>query len=428
MHVYFIGIGGTAIGPLALIAKQAGYQVSGSDKQNSNYIDYLKTQGIDKIYIGSDDTNIRQVHAQKPIDLIIHSSAVSIENPNHSEIKFGQANNIQVAKRDELLVKIIKDNNLKLLAIAGTHGKTTTTAMLVWLFKELGLPISYSVGAKISFGDMGHFDKESEYFVYECDEFDRNFLAFHPYMSLITGIDHDHQEQYPTKEDYQAAFQEFVDQSEKNIVWQADISKLSLKQTDRVSVLNDNDSILNTLSIPGLVNRKDAWQVIQAVHELTNKPIEELVKIANRFPGVSRRFEKITDDLYSDYAHTIPKIKGCLQLAEEISDSVVVVYEPLTNRRQHFIRDEYKDLFKGVKKLYWVPSYLAREDPNQAVITPQEFVDEINEPKDKQATELNEELKQKIEGHLKSGDTVVCLSGGGGGSLDEWLRAQSWSS
>lgn len=428
MHVYFIGIGGTAIGPLALIAKQAGYQVSGSDKQGSAYIDYLKAQGLDNIYIGENNTNIRQTHAQEPIDLIIHSSAVSIENPNHPEIKFGQANKIQVAKRDELLVKVIQDNNLKLIAVAGTHGKTTTTAMLIWLFKELKLPISYSVGAKISFGDMGHFDKESEYFIYECDEFDRNFLAFHPYLSLITGIDHDHHEQYPTKEDYQAAFQEFVDQSKKNIVWQSDINKLKPEQTDKVAVLNDNDSILNTLSIPGLVNRKDAWQVIQAVHEIIKKPVEELTPIANRFPGVSRRFEKIADNLYSDYAHTIPKIKGCLQLASEVSDNVVVVYEPLTNRRQYFIREEYKNLFKGVKKLYWVPSYLAREAPDQAVITPQEFVDKINEPKDKQAAELNEELRQNIENHLQAGDTVVCLSGGGGDSLDEWMRSQNWPS
>ncbi len=421
MHVYFIGIGGTAIGPLALIAKQSGYDVSGSDKQKSSYINYLINQGVEDIYIGSSDEHLRNLHQEKPIDLIIYSSAVAIENPNNPQLKFAAEHGIKATKRDELLNKIIKDNGLKLIAVAGTHGKTTTTAMLVWLFKQIDVPISYSVGAKIPFGDMGHFDAKSEYFIYECDEFDRNFLAFSPYLSLITGIDYDHQEQYPTLEDYQNAFRQFIGQSELKIMWQKDMAKLDLKP-DGLTILQENEPILNTLIIIGTVNRQDAWQVISAVNKLSNKPIEELGKDMVAFPGVSRRFEKIAENLYSDYAHTVPKIEGCLQSVGEVSDKVVIVYEPLTNRRQYFIRDEYKDLFKGVKKLYWVPSYLAREDPAQKVITPQEFIDSVEEPNQKEAAELNESLKNSIEKHLKDGDTVVCLSGGGGGSLDEWLR------
>lgn len=420
MHVYFIGIGGTAIGPLALIAKQAGYVVSGSDKQDSAYIQYLKSKGLDKINIG--EQALEEVHEKLPVDLIVYSSAVGIENPDHPELLFAQQNGIKTAKRDELLNKIIEENNLKLIAVAGTHGKTTTTAMLIWLFKQLGTPISYSVGAKIPFGEMGQFDDSSEYFVYECDEFDKNFLAFHPHLSLITGVDYDHHEIFPTTDDYQEAFKQFIDQSEQKIMWQEDIQKLNAQKNDKIITLEDNTPILNTLSIPGLVNRKDAWQVIQAVHELTKKPIEELIKPMNKFPGVSRRFEKIIDNLYSDYAHTIPKIKGCLQLTSEISKDVVIIYEPLTNRRQYYIKDEYRNLFKGIKKLYWVPSYLAREDPKQKVITPQQFVDSIDEPPQKEAAELNEALKESIQKHLDNGDTVVCLSGGGGGSLDEWLH------
>lgn len=422
MHVYFIGIGGTAIGPLALIAKQAGYDVSGSDKQDSNYVAYLRSQGIEDISISSDAVHISAAHKKKPIDMVVYSSAVSIENPDHAQLTFARQNSIKTVKRDELLNKIISDNDLKLVAIAGTHGKTTTTAMAVWLFKQAGIEASYSVGAKIPFGDMGHFSKQSEYFIYECDEFDRNFLAFNPYMSIITGIDHDHHEQYPTKADYQDAFKQFLSQSKNRILWQDDAVKAGLSGDGNTTVLNESDSILNTLSLPGIVNRKDAYQVIYAVNKLSGKPIEELVSYMNKFPGVSRRFEKITDGLYSDYAHTIPKIKGCIQLAREVSDNFVVVYEPLTNRRQYFIKDEYKTLFKGVKKLYWVPSYLAREDPTQPVISPQEFIDGIDEPAAKEAAELNDSLKTAINKHLEAGATVVCLSGGGGGSLDEWLR------
>jgi UDP-N-acetylmuramate-alanine ligase len=141
-----------------------------------------------------------------------------------------------------------------------------------------------------------------------------------------------------------------------------------------------------------------------------------------RFPGLSRRFEKIIDNLYSDYAHTVPKIKGCLQMAQELSKNVVVVYEPLTNRRQHYIRDAYKDLFDGVKHLYWVPSYLAREDPHQEVLSPAELIKSMNDSKAAEPAELNQTLKTSLQKHIDAGDLVVCLSGGGGGSLDEWLR------
>jgi UDP-N-acetylmuramate--alanine ligase len=177
------------------------------------------------------------------------------------------------------------------------------------------------------------------------------------------------------------------------------------------------------LKLPGLVNRRDALQAIISTKVLLGGHVGNLVEIMNRFPGLSRRFEKITEGLYTDYAHTIPKIRGCLQLAFELSKNVVVVYEPLTNRRQHYIRHEYSDVFKEVKKLYWVPSYLAREDPSQHVLTPQELITNLHVQAVAEAATLNQELKNNIQHHLQQGDLVVCVSGGGGGSLDEWLRA-----
>lgn len=424
MHIFFSGIGGTAIGPLALIAHQAGYTVSGSDKQPSQYIDYLRSKGITDITIGQTAGNIAAAHANKPIDWIVYSSAVAIENPNHPELVFAQQQGIKSSKRDEFLNKILEDSHKKLVAVAGTHGKTTTTAMAVWLFKQLGMPISYSVGAKIPFGDMGSFEANSEYFVLECDEFDRNFLAFHPYISLITDIDHDHHEIFPTPEDYSNAFKQFLNQSNKNVVWQSDVNNHEINVNSNFIVLDDTATELNQIKLLGHVNRRNAWQVIQAVHELTQKPVTELIQHMEKFPGLSRRFEKITENLYTDYAHTPPKIAGCLQLAHELSDNVVVVYEPLTNRRQHHIIDQYKELFKGVKHLYWVPSYMAREDPAQAILTPSQLIDSMDNKDVAEPAELNEQLKESIQSHLSQGDTVVALSGGGGGSLDEWLRKE----
>jgi UDP-N-acetylmuramate--alanine ligase len=423
MHIFFSGIGGTAIGPLALIAAEAGYTVSGSDKQESQYIHYLRKHGIVNIHIGQDRDSIEHVHNEEPIDWFVRSSAVPGDSP---EMQFCQEQGIKTSKRDELLNLIIQEKNLKLIAIAGTHGKTTTTAMVVWLFKQLNLPVSYSVGAKISFGDMGQYMKTSEHFIYECDEFDRNFLAFNPYLSLISGVSWDHHEVFPTREDYQQAFKEFIDQSDWTILWQEDFDYLRLRRDDRYSIQDSSNPAISNIKLAGLYNRLDAWLAIQAVHNLTDEPLENLIDLMNKFPGSQRRMEAIVPGLYSDYAHTPEKVRGAmsvaLEMASDMGKKLVVVYEPLTNRRQHYMMDDYQDCFEGASKLYWIPSYLAREDPNQRIIPPAEMITHLSDPSVAVAAERDEALKRTIQQHLENGDMVVCMAGGGGDSLDEWIR------
>src|SRR5262245_47663848 len=127
MHIYFSGIGGAGIGPLAMIAHQAGYKVSGSDKQDSQYIDYLKKHGISDIHIGQSREEIAAAHQQTPIDWFVYSSAITLENPHAPELEFCREQSIKTSKRDELLNQILTDHDLKMIAVAGTHGKTTTT-------------------------------------------------------------------------------------------------------------------------------------------------------------------------------------------------------------------------------------------------------------------------------------------------------------
>lgn len=428
MHIYFSGIGGAGIGPLALVAKQAGHEVSGSDKQDSSYISYLKEHGITDIHIGQDYDAIAAIHDTKSIDWFVYTSALPMEDPNAPELLFCQDQSIKTSKRDELLNQILQDKQLKMIAIAGTHGKTTTTAIMVWVMKQLDMPISYLLPAKTTFADMGAYVTESEYFVYEADEYDRNFLAFEPHMSIITGVDWDHPDIYPTREEYNAAFRDFLEQSKQKVLWQADIERLELSPAD-VNLVLDEDSleINKQITLPGLVNRQNAWEVTQSLHLLTNKPIDELIAIANAFPGVARRFEQIIPGLYSDYAHTPPKIRGALQLGNEVAgDDLVVVYEGLHNTRQHFIKDELVHLFDGVKQLYIVPSYLAREDQSLKLLTPDDLKN-IMSPETRAVTtasELNPDLQRAIEQHVAAGDTVLCLTAGGGNSLDEWLRKE----
>ncbi|HXR49632.1 MAG TPA: Mur ligase domain-containing protein [Verrucomicrobiae bacterium] len=428
MHIYFSGIGGAGIGPLALIAHQAGYTVSGSDKQDSQHIQYLKRHGIANIHIGQTEAAIAEVYERQPIDWFVYTSALPLENPDAPELAYCDEQDIKTSKRDELLNQILRDRQLKLIAIAGTHGKTTTTAITTWLFKQLGLPVSYLLPAKTSFAEMGEFNPKGEYFIYEADEFDRNFLSYEPAISLITGVSWDHHELFPTREDYQAAFREFIDQSQRTYIWQEDVDYLGLEVATDVHVLNSASPKIESLKLLGKYNRLDAWLAIQAVHSVTGKPVEQLVDLANRFPGLSRRMEQIIPNLYSDYAHTPEKIRGAmsvaLEMAAESGQNVVVVYEPLTNRRQHYMLDEYRDCFAGASKLYWIPSYLAREDPAQRIIPPSELISHLSDPSIAEPMERDAALKKTIQKHLDHGDMVVGMAGGGGNSLDDWLREQ----
>ena len=113
-----------------------------------------------------------------------------------------------------------------------------------------------------------------------------------------------------------------------------------------------------------------------------------------------------------------------LETAAQKGQKLVVVYEPLTNRRQHFMMDDYKDCFDGAEKVYWIPSYLAREDPDQRVIPPSELITHLSDPSIAKAMERDAQLKQTIQKHLDAGDMVVCMAGGGGDSLDDWLHQQ----
>jgi UDP-N-acetylmuramate--alanine ligase len=427
MHIFFSGIGGAGIGPLALIARQAGYEVSGSDAQDSDYVGYLRGKGID-ISVGQSHDHIAAAHAKRPIDWLVYSSALPKTDQNHPELAFCRENNIKATRRADLLNEILSQKKLKMLAVAGTHGKTTTTAMIIWLFKQLDRPISYSVGAKISFGEMGEYQSGSEYFVYEADEYDRNFLSFYPAIGTITGLDWDHPDTYPTREAYEEAFVEFLDQCEWAVIWHDDAEKLGIDKTDKYTIMDSQEpAINNSITLKGWVNRANAWQAVQVVKLVSGLDEARLVEIINQFPGLARRFEKIANNLYTDYAHTPPKIRGALQLAQEIAgDNVVVVYEGLHNTRQHFIKNELAGLFDGVKELYIVPSYMAREDRNLEILTPVNILDllSISAKAKAHAAELNDDLKSAIGKHLTAGDLVLAFSAGGGGSLDEWLRRQ----
>lgn len=336
MNIYFSGLGGVGIGPLAEIARDAGHTVMGSDLAAGLVTDELQAQGI-TANIGQDGTFLKACHEAEHIDWFVYTAALPADHP---ELKLAEELGIRVGKRDEFLAYIIQEKDLKLIAVSGTHGKTTTTGMIVWTMQQLGIPVSYSVGSTLTFGPSGKFDPKSEYFVYECDEFDRNFLNFFPHASLLTSVDYDHPDTYPTENQYRAAFRQFIDQSQHTVLWDNDSAYLENKN-ERTEVVDSNE-VMN-FAIAGQHNRRNATLVTKMFEQLPFGKHDAVVNALNNFPGTNRRFEKIAPNLYSDYGHHPIEIAATLQLARELSDNVVLVYQPHQNRRQHYIKDEYVD-------------------------------------------------------------------------------------
>ncbi len=416
MNIYFSGIGGVGIGSLAETARDVGYEICGSDICGSLMTKELKSQGAN-IFIGKQDgTFLEAQHKARPIDLVVYTAALP---PSHPELVMARQLGIRTAKRDELLAEIIRDKGLKLIAVAGTHGKTTTTGMTVWALKQLGVPVSYSVGTTLSWGFSGYFDPKSEYFVYECDEFDRNFLHFEPFLSIITAIDYDHPDTFATPDDYRKAFVQFMEQSDSSLLWEKDLRYL--RQPDIPASYQAFDELmdLSHIKLAGAHTRQNAFLVEQAVMKLFGERAG-LAEIMDSFPGTARRFEKLGENLYSDYGHHPAEIAATLQMARELSDYVVLAYQPHQNIRQHEIVEQYTpDIFADADEVYWLPTYLSREDPELEILSPEQLSARLDGSKI-HISEMDDVLAEKLQRHRDAGHLVLCM---GAGTVDGWARS-----
>ena len=410
MNIYFSGVGGVGIGPLVEIARDAGHTIMGSDISESLITQELREQGV-AVTIGQDGTFLRASHAATPIDWFVYTSALP---DDHAELLLAHELGMRVSKRDEFLAYIIQEKDLKLIAIAGTHGKTTTTGMMVWLMRELGIPASYSVGSTLSFGPSGKYDPNSEYFVYECDEYDRNFLHFQPYLSLITSIDYDHPDTYPTEAEYTEAFRQFIAQSRHSLLWRSDSEYIDAP-TEKTWIL---DTTIN-FPLAGEHNRRNATLVAKASEYLSLVKDDGVINALGNFPGTDRRFEKIGDNLYSDYGHHPKEIAATLQLARELSEHVVLVYQPHQNRRQTRIQKDYIDQFELADQTYWLPTYLSREDPDEPILTPEDLIKNLTNKASVEIVEFGDDLWATIQQARADGKLVLCM---GAGTIDGWVR------
>ena len=406
MKVYFSGISGTGIGPLAELAYDAGYVVCGSDLNRGMIAEEIDKRDISTYYGEQDGNFLRQKYDEGKIDWFVYTSALP---EDHAELLLAQELGIHTSKRDEFLAKFIEDKDLKLIAIAGTHGKTTTTALLIYACKKLGIPTSYLIGTTLGWDESGRYAADSKYFIYEADEYDRNFLAFHPYITAITRVDYDHPDIYPTIGDYQGAFAQFEAQS---------IYVVKNTTTDE------------RFTLVGELRRRDASIVLQILQHLrkVDENIdfsdEEAIAVLNDFPGVGRRFERIAEGIYSDYGHHPNEIKATVEMAKELCDrdnytGLAILYQPHQNTRQHKVRDGYIDAFIGADKVFWAPTYLTREDPKLEILTPKMLISNMRNADIAEAVDLDEKLVEKITRLRKQGWLILLLTAG---PADTWLR------
>lgn len=412
MRIYISGISGTAMGPLALMAKEVGFEVFGTDLQAGAVFEELKKAKID-VEIGRQDSKfLEKIFMEGGIDWFVYTSALP---KDHKELLKAKELGIKTSKRDEFIEFLIEKMELKMVAVAGTHGKTTTTAGIVYLCKKLGLPVSWLVGTTLGFEEAGKYVRGSKYLIYEADEYDRNFLYYHPFLSVITSVSYDHPDIYPTVEEYREAFEQFRKQSRE--------------------VIEDTD-LADKLSVAGEVRRFDLALGIEAglriVEDLRRNDelkegdysLERMIEIMNTFPGVGRRMERIARGVYSDYAHHPEEIKATIEIAKETAGKegmrgIVVVYEPHQNIRQHEVFSGYKDAFWGAEKVFWMPTFLTREDPNLKVIKPEEFVDSLENNKVGETAGFDGKLFSKLEKYREEGFLILLMSAGPG---DGWFR------
>jgi UDP-N-acetylmuramate--alanine ligase len=392
-HVHFIGIGGSGLSAIATILRERGEIVSGSDRQESPVTHRLREVGM-IVFIGHQAENVAGA------DLVIRSSAVFDENV---EVKAARAAGIPVLKRVDFLEQLI--GSQQPIAVAGTHGKTTTTAWIAWLLRRLGFDPSFVIGG-VSLNLRGNaHDGQGEYFVIEADEYDRMFLGLRPWIAVVTNVEYDHPDFYPTPGDFQQAFEAFVDRiqiggtllacsDDPGAASLLERSRRAGRRTLRYSVRDSQADYYARNPYPnlrggysfdfyrkGILVAKGVEPKIAGMHNVTNAlaalgvadvlgaPLEEAVRACEDFEGTGRRFEMRGEvngvTVIDDYAHHPTEIRATLSAARARYPGrrIWAVWQPHTYSRTRILLGSFLNAFEDADKVVITEIFAAREQP-----------------------------------------------------------------
>jgi len=393
-HVHLIGIGGTGLSAIARVLLEKGYAVSGSDQIASPLFKAITSAGA-RTFLG---------HAAEQVagaDLVIQSSAIPDDNP---EVVAARSEGIPVLKRSDFLEELTQDKDT--LAVAGSHGKTTTTAMLIWILDRLGTDPSFISGGVVRQLGCNARAGTGSYFAIEADEYDYMFLGLSPKIAIITNIEHDHPDCFPTQVDYRAAFKAFLervrpdglalisaDDPEARLLMD-EMRKSPLKilrygtssevdyRADNIRIVNgfpqfslthqistsESQNIGNvSLKVPGTHNAVNAVAVLAAIHQL-GLPLDEAIDAIGEFIGAGRRFEILGTasgvTIIDDYGHHPTQIAATLEAARTRypDQRIWAVWEPHTFSRTQVLEEDFTQALDLADQVIVLKVYAAREE------------------------------------------------------------------
>jgi len=446
-HIHFIGIGGSGLSAIARLLLESGYVVSGSDRALTPFADEVRKAGA-TVYVGHHPRNIAGA------DAVVMSSAVSMDNP---EVVAAKHANIPVYKRAEFLGQLMADK--KGIAIAGTHGKTTTTAMTAWTLSELGRDPSFIVGGVLNDLKVNAHAGKGNAFVIEADEYDNMFLGLKPQVAVVTSLEHDHPDIFPTLEAMYASFEKFIDLLPEDgtlIVCAEDSGAMTLVPHVRKKGINiiayyiqnemtisspywvmarevkanqrggfdfvvssnlgatGSTSVEVSLQVPGKHNVRNALAVI-AIVELLGLSKEKAAQALGKFTGTGRRFQLRGEangiTIIDDYAHHPTEIAATLAgaRARYPERRIWAVWQPHTYSRTQTLFLEFARAFKDADEVIVTEVYAARE-PKQA-FTSAEIVSTMPHRAARYIETLSEVTSHLLR-NLKPGDVVIVMSAG----------------
>jgi UDP-N-acetylmuramate--alanine ligase len=361
-NVHCIGIGGIGLSAIARYCHAHGAMVSGSDGHTSRITEDLTREGI-LFHQGHNGE-----HVGEAVDLVIYTIAVSDSNP---ELAFARKRGITCLTYPEALGMLTKEYTT--IAVCGTHGKTTTTAMVASMLKACGKSPTVIVGSILSDGGTNFLQGDSEYLVVEACEYKRSFLNLHPSHVLVTNIDEDHLDYYKDLADIQSAFQEFVDKvpSDGSVITHHDVDLITSAQKIHADEI-ERGSI--KLSVLGDHNKSNA-QLALSLAKVLGLNEEDARKGLLAFTGTWRRMEYkgVWNDIvmYDDYGHHPTEIKATLQaLREKYSHDkykLIAVFQPHLFSRTKLLLQEFSESFVDADMTIVLPIYAAREQDDETI-------------------------------------------------------------
>jgi UDP-N-acetylmuramate--alanine ligase len=361
-RLHFIGIGGAGMSGLALVCARLGAEVTGSDRADSSYMERLRKAGLDPA-VGHDGANLPEGAE------VVVSTAIGADNP---ELTVACERGVEPIHRGQLLAELCAEK--RLIAIAGTHGKTTTAAMAAWALRQLGADPAFFVGGEVpGLGPEGGTANagwgEGEWVVAEADESDASFLRLRPEVAVVTNVEMDHHSRWGSLAELHEAFVAFAGPA-RGLVVPADEEMGWLQgagdEVRRFDGASPGPMELN-VAVPGEHNRRNARAAIAAL-ELAGFDGGEVTKALAGFRGVHRRLElkgrRGPVPIYDDYAHHPTEVRAALSALRELDPSrLVAVFQPHLYSRTKALAEEFGAALTLADEAIVLDVYPAREEP-----------------------------------------------------------------